>query len=261
MHVRLLLIDMNFIYQWGSWVLLHTLGLKLVIVLVVHEHLIVHWLGVQLIHIYHHLQRLLMFIIGNSFLIHLAVTWIYRLIYHHRLGHWLRLLNFLALQLLHGIVAFRVLTYFVASIRSSHFWVLWILGDLVVLGCAVQMLTLSALRFAAIASSCLTAPCRIVLRWALSVAHCGFLLFRVLGNVMVWTQIVSLWVQLVVLGISLLIVLVRMRDALSRESAFWSSVLLEATVWLAFALRNRSWLVRYFLLVFFILHFVMVCLY
>ena len=244
MHVRLLLTGMTFIYQWGSWILLHTLGLELVAVLTVYEHLIVDWLSVQLIHIYHHLQRLLVFIIGNSFLIHLAVTWIYRLIYHHRLWHWLRLLNFLALQLLHGIVAFGVLTYFVASIRSSHFWVLWILGDLVVLGCTVQMLTLSALRFAAIASSCLAAPRRIVLRRALSLAHCGFLLFRVLGNVMVGTQIVGLWVQLVVLGIPLLIILAWMRDTLSRESTVWSSVLLEATVWLAFALGDRSWLVR-----------------
>lgn len=136
-HGRLLLIDMSFINQWGSWVLLHTLGLELVAVLIVHKHLVVHWLVVQLIHINHHLQRLLVFIVGNSFLIHLAVTWIYRLIDHHGLWHWLRLLNFLALQLLHGIVAFGVLTYFVASICGSHFWVLRILGDFVVLGCAI----------------------------------------------------------------------------------------------------------------------------
>ena len=87
-----------------------------------------------------------------------------------------------------------------------------------VLGRAIQMLTLSALGFAAIASSGLATSCRIVLRRALSLAHCGFLLFRVLGNVMVRTQIISLGVQLAVLRIPLHIILVRMCDALPRES-------------------------------------------
>ena len=183
------------------------------------------------------------------------LTWVDWLVYHHWLWHWLRLLQFVALKLLHGIVTLRRLVSFAASICLSNFWMLWILGDFVVLRSAILMMALPSLRLAAIASSSLTASGSIVLRWALSLANCGFLLFRMLRYVMVGAHFICDLVHWF-LRVSLHIICVLMHCTLSGEATFRGPVLLQAWNGLIFALRDGISLVGGLLSILFILHFI-----
>lgn len=183
------------------------------------------------------------------------LTWVDWLIDHHWLWHWLRFLQFVALKLLHGVVTLRRLVSFAASVCLSNFWMLRILGDFVVLRGAILVVALPSLRFAAIASSGLTASGSIVLRWALSLAHCGFLLFRMFRYVMVWTHLICDLVHWF-LGVSLDVICVLMHGALPGEAAFGGPVLLQAGNGFVFALRDGIGLVGGLLSIFFILHFI-----
>ena len=235
------------------WILRHALSLELLILL--KQHLVVHLLSLGLIYIDHDLICLI------HTLIHNHLFWIYWLINHHWLRHWLWAIVGIVheMSVLHCIVTISTTNELVVtSISSRKFRLLWALGYLMIHWCAFHQVALATLGF--IATVCSATSCSVMLGRTLSLAGSNLWIFRLFWNLMVWIHITTLsWMKLVLLRISLLVVLC---DNLPLEPSFRSFVFLKTYQCVCFA---KSWnslvghlLTILLILVFFLVNFLMI---